>query len=145
MKLALTIIIATAMLAGVAACGEESTEAEPEATTPEIVVPDYEIAKTEDISYADVKRYEYDVVVPDKVTEEQFEVIVLDVIEKAKSEHDFNAVVVFAYRKANEVDGFYTVGKAELSRDGDWAAADTVDAGDYDSMELVVEFGSAIE
>lgn len=112
--------------------------AAPEAQ-PATEVPDYTIARTEDLSFANAVRTQYRVVVPGEPTETDLRAVVDDVIAKAKEDKPFNAVSFGLFASEDEIDGAYTLGAAELAPDGQWDKADTVEPGDYDAMKLTVE------
>lgn len=113
-----------------------ATQAEPE--EPAVQVPDYTVARIEDLSFGDTVRLQYRVVVPGEVDEAGLRAIVDDVVAAAEQERAFNALSVGLFASEDEVDGAYTLGVAELAPQGKWDAADTVEAGDYDAMELTV-------
>ena len=60
-------------------------------------------------------------------------------LEQAKAGPAFSAVAIGLFGEDDDVQQAYTLGVAEFAPGGDWSAADTVDAGDYDAMELVVD------
>ena len=105
---------------------------------PEVAVPDYTVAKVEDLSFGATIRTQYRVVVPGEVTEAELRAVVDEVVAKAKQDKPFNALSVGLFASEDEIDGAYTLGVAELAPGGQWDAADTVEAGDYDAMELTV-------
>lgn len=102
-------------------------------------VPAYTIARTEDLSFANVARTQYRVVVPGEPTEVELRAVVDDVIAKAKEGKPFNAVSVGLFASEDEIDGAYTLGVAELAPEGQWDKANTVEPGDYEAMKLTVE------
>jgi len=114
--------------------GDTAASAHSEGSSVE--VPDYAIAATEDLSFGDVVRTQYRVVVLGDPTEDELRAVVDDVIEQAKEGDAFNAVSVGLFASEDEVDSAYTLGYAEYAPGGEWDAADTVDAGDYEAMEL---------
>jgi len=124
------VIVVVALFVIVGTC----TSPEPEKVSEKI--PSYSIAKIKDISYGNVKRFEYHVVIPDEVTPEQMKLVVKDVVDKAKKEEKFNAIVVMMYDYPEYIDHGYTLGRAVFAPDGDWSKADTVEAGDYSKMEF---------
>lgn len=101
-------------------------------------VPDYTVARVDDVSMGTAVRFEYRVVIPGEPTEADLRAVVDAVVEEAKAEQPFNALSIGLYNSEDEIDGAYTLGVAELAPGGDWGAADTVEAGDYDAMELTV-------
>lgn len=115
------------------------TTASADSEGPGVEVPDYRIAATEDLSFGDVVRTQYRVVVSGDPTEDELRAVVDDVIEQAEADEPFNAVSVGLYASEDEIDGAYTLGYAEYAPGGEWDAADTVNAGDYEAMELKLE------
>ena len=110
------------------------TSPESEKVTEEI--PSYSIAEINDISYGNVKRFEYNVVIPEEVTPEQMKLVVKDVVDKAKKGEKFNAIVVMMYDYPEYIGYGYTLGRVVFAPDGDWSKADTVEAGDYNKMKF---------
>lgn len=104
-------------------------------------LPAYTIAKVEDISIVNAKRYTYHVVVTQNPTVDDLAKIADKVIEKAKSERPFNAVVIGFYDYPEYIGLGYIFGKVEYSPNGDWASAKTVSTGDYSSMRAVRDLG----
>jgi hypothetical protein len=113
-----------------------SVQADPAATV--VDVPEYTVAKVEDLSFGDTVRLQYRVVVPGAVDEAGLRAVVDDVVEAAKAARPFNALSVGLFASEDEIDGAYTLGLAELAPGGQWAAADTVETGDYAAMKLTV-------
>ncbi len=111
---------------------------ETEDAAPAVEVPDYTVARIEDLSFGDTVRLQYRVVVPGEVDEAGLRAVVDDVVAAAKQDRAFNALSVGLFASEDEIDGAYTLGLAELAPGGKWDAADTVVAGDYDAMELTV-------
>lgn len=138
------------LLALLTACGEEAEEdgnaeavEEQVEVEDKIEVPGYTIVEEGDLSIASAERWEY-WLVPDDIyiSESEIEDMVADALEKAKEDRDFNAVAIWVIDDARQVGNGYTIAKAEYAPEGDWAKAMEVDAGDYDSHELVVDMGS---
>lgn len=100
---------------------------------------DYFIAEKEDISMADTNRYNWNVVIKNSVTPEQIKFVSKEIIESAKKEYDFNALTLMFYDYEEYIGHGYTLGKTTFAPDGEWAKANTVNAGNYDSMEYVFE------
>ena len=121
---------------------DSSAAADSPATTeeaePEVEVPDYTVALIEDLSYGAVVRFQYRVVVPGEVDEAGLRAVVDEVVATAEQGTAFNALSVGLFASEDEIDGAYTLGVAELAPGGQWDAADTVEAGDYEAMELTV-------
>ena len=116
----------------------ETPAAETAEAVPAVEVPDYTVARIEDLSFGETVRLQYRVVVPGDVDEVGLRAVVDDVVAAAKQERAFNALSVGLFASEEEIDGAYTLGVAELAPGGMWDAADTVEAGDYDAMELKV-------
>ena len=114
------------------------TAATTEEVEPEVEAPDYTVARIEDLSYGAVVRFQYRVVVPGEVDEAGLRAVVDDVVATAEAGAAFNALSIGLFASEDEIDGAYTLGVAELAPGGQWDAADTVEAGDYDAMELTV-------
>lgn len=121
------------------ACGSTSS------TSSTIAVPHYTTAKEKDKSWGAAKRYEYDVVVDGKPTHAQLDAIASEVVQKAKDEHPLNAVFVFFFEKKSEISAGngYTLGRAQYAPGGDWGNAADVQTGDYSTMKLTMDYGSA--
>jgi hypothetical protein len=119
--------------------GADSLSAEPpeSSTDAQEIVVAYEVVKKEDISIGNVKRYSWEVVVKEPASIDQLKAIASEVIERAKDDKDFNALVVSFYDYAEFIGNGYVLGKVEFAPDGDWAKADTVETGEYDKMEYV--------
>lgn len=100
---------------------------------------DYFIADKEDISMADTTRYNWNVVIKDPVTPEQMRFVSKEIIESAKQNFDFNALTLMFYDYEEYIGHGYTLGKTIFAPDGEWAKANTVNTGNYDSMEYVFE------
>ncbi len=115
---------------------DDEDASEPADTTP---VPDYEIVETEDLTFGDTVRFQYRVRVAGEPTEDELRAVIDDVLAQAKAGPAFNAISIGLYGEDDDVQAAYTLGVAEFAPGGDWSAADTVDADDYDVMELVVE------
>ena len=138
------VFVAAAVLWGVVLLIPQSpdTDSQPSTNSEQaslVSVRDYTIVTTEDLSFGATTRYQYRVVVPGDTTEEELRAVVDDIVETAKDGPAFNAISVGLFASESEVDGAYTLGYAEYAPGGQWDAADTVSAGDYDAMTLKVD------
>lgn len=124
------------------ACEEEVTE-NVNKEIEEVEVPTYTIAEEGNLSIAGAERWEY-WLVPDDIyiSELEIEDMVADALEKAKEDRDFNALAIWVIDDPRQVGNGYTIAKAEYAPEGEWSQAMEVDAGDYESHELVVDMGS---
>lgn len=95
----------------------------------------YRVVEKGDISYANVKRPFWEVVVEEKVSIEALQDLSKELIEQAKKEEKFNAIVIGFYDYEEYIGTGYTLGKVEYAPDGDWSKANTVRAGDYKKMD----------
>jgi hypothetical protein len=116
------------------------TELTPQAT-PDVAPVTYTIADREDVSFGAVVRIVYRVGVGGlgvggSLTEEKLRRIAQEIIDDETAQEDVNAIGFFFYLPGTEITGVYTAGKADWAPDGDWASADTVQAGDYSRHEL---------
>ncbi|KMJ59382.1 hypothetical protein AB685_00370 [Bacillus sp. LL01] len=108
-------------------------------------VPNYYVAYSGDLNIANAKRYEYWAVVEDvMISEEEVKAIAHDVVENAKEEQKFNAIVVWLVDDERQVNNGYTIGKIEYAPEGDWAKAMDVKTGDYKTFEYAYNIGSPI-
>lgn len=96
---------------------------------------EYEVVEKGDISFGNTVRPEWSVVVGSKVSAEELKELSKEVIEIAKKEAKFNAIVVWFYDYEEYIGHGYTLGKVEYAPDGDWSKADTVKTGDYKKMD----------
>lgn len=117
--------------------GETETAAEPteppEPTAPPVT---YEVASREDVSFGATVRVVYRVEVSGPLTEEELRRIAQEIIDDETGQQDVNAIGFFFYLPGTDTSGVYTAGSADWAPGGDWASADTVEAGDYSGHEL---------
>ena len=102
-------------------------------------VPEYTIVKTTDVNVGVLaRRIAYTVQLPQRYTEEEARAIAEDIIEnrhKGKNGLKVNALVFFYLFPENR-GGVTPDGAIYWAPDAEWADADTVRAGDYDSFEF---------
>ena len=99
----------------------------------------YHIAKLEDISFSNIKRYRISAVIEEQVTPEQMKSVAKAIVEGFKKDHEFNTLVVFLYDYDEYVGDIYTLGRVIYAPDGDFAKAKYVETGDYSKMSYSFE------
>lgn len=93
-----------------------------------------------------IVRYGFDVVVHEQVSTEDLKAISKEIVELEKGYSDinaFNAISINFYDYEVFTSGISSVpplGIVEYAPNGEWSEADTVNAGDYESMEYSWEF-----
>ena len=102
--------------------------------------PSYTVAKIENDSFGSTKRYEIHVVLPGSSTGSQRMQIARRVVEDLKDEKPFNAAGVFFWKKKSDIGKMPAAHSIDYAPGGDWSEADTVETGDYSSMEYTVQF-----
>ena len=107
-----------------------------ETTEPTAVLLTYEVADREDVSFGATVRVVYRVTVSRPLSEADLRAISEELIFDETGQQDVNAIGFFFYLPGTDTNGAYTAGVADWAPDGDWAKADTVQAGDYSSHEL---------
>ena len=143
------IIIVVILIIG-AVFGEDQTEEEAQTTetqTEEVQTEDanidYEIISQKDFNFKDddnvkVVRYGLNVLVNEQVSIEELKEVSKEIVEEEKKENEFNAVSINFYDNEEFTSGISSVpplGIVEYAPNGEWSKADTVDTGDYGSME----------
>lgn len=98
-------------------------------------IMEYRIVEKGDASFGDVIRLSWEVVVNEKASTEELKKLSRDIIEQAKKEKKFNAIVIGFYDYEEYIGSGYTLGKVEYAPGGDWSEARTVKAGDYKKMD----------
>lgn len=99
-------------------------------------LPDYEVILKEDISFANAVRFVWNVVIKEPANVNQLQEISKILTEEAKQGPKFNSLSL-AFIDYEEYMGYgYTLGGVDFAFNGDWDAAGSVDAGDYDSMKF---------
>ncbi len=96
----------------------------------------FEIVQREDVSFGATVRIVYRVTVSAPISEADLSAISEHIIETETSSQDVNAIGFLFFLAGTDTNSVYTAGKADWAPDGDWARADTVQAGDYSSHEL---------
>lgn len=102
-------------------------------------LPEYSIANIEDLSYSAATRFEYTVVVSGEPTMQKVKDIAENVVERAKSNKNFNALIVGFYDYEEYIESAYTLGKVTFAPQGKWDKANTVSSGDYSEMSYKYE------
>ena len=128
-KSVLTISILLIYIANVVTpldLNNETSELKSEQTEKENVLSstNYEIVEEEDISYALAKRYNIRVVVNNNPpTKNQIRAISEKIVSDYKAKNA-DALAIFFYFDKGQIDGAYTLAKAEWAPNGDWSQAD---------------------
>ncbi len=143
-KVIIFVLVFSALLSGF-------TGSDDEADTPEYcdseLVTDYKIMESEDISYSNVIRMSYRVVVPSDISEDELKsTLVHIVLEKTSENPDIDEISIFAYDDEDDIHGAYTSGMLEWCPYGDWGAITPEIAGSNDrsTYEYNIDVGSAI-
>lgn len=102
----------------------------------EIILPSYDVVEIEDLAFSNVKRYNWNVVVHDEVTEDELILLSEQIVQEAKEVSDFNALSIMYYDYEEYIGFGYTLGSVDFAPGGDWGKADTVSTGDYDKMSF---------
>lgn len=126
----------TATPKGTAEPTKEPTPEPTDTTAPTVTPITYEIANRKDVSFGVVVRILYRVSVSAPLTEGDLRRIAQEIIDDETSQQDVNAIGFFFYLPGTDTTFLYTAGKADWAPHGDWASADTVQAGDYSDHEL---------
>lgn len=99
----------------------------------------YSIVKTEDLSYSTCVRIQHRIVVEKLLSTRELSPICREIIEEQLPRCAVNALGFFFYLPGTDTDYVCTAGSADWAPYGNWAAADTVEAGDYARHALLVE------
>ena len=83
-------------------------------------VVDYRVAQKDDVSFENVKRYCWQIVVNEQVNVEQLKEIAKQVVEKAKGDKDFNALSIGFYDYEEFIGHGYVLGSVNYAPEGDW-------------------------
>ena len=106
--------------------------------------PTYRIVEREDLSYADVSRYQFRVRVESPQTESQLQAICRTIIASQPGAQSANAVAFLFYLPGTDTRGFFTAGQGVFAADGKWENAGHSDKTARDTYRLVVEVGSCM-
>lgn len=88
----------------------------------EVKLPEYQIVGEDDISIATAKRISIDVLLEENpATKEHVEVLSKKIVDDY--EGDYDAIAIFYYFSKYQVEGAFTLAKAEWSPQGDWSKA----------------------
>ena len=112
------------------------THTPPPSPTDTPVPVTYEIAEREDVSFGAVVRIVYRVSVSGPLTEDDLRRITQEIIDDETNQQDVNAIGFFFFLPGTDTTSIYTAGTADWAPDGDWAKADTVQAGNYSRHRL---------
>ncbi len=116
------IILVLVMALSLSACGGEETVKNDIGKDNNISTGiEYEIVEKNEINIANAKRYSWEIVVKEKVNVEQLEELSKEIIEIAKKEKSFNAIVIGFYDYGEYIGTGFTLGKVEYAPEGDWA------------------------
>ena len=112
-------------------CSSKSTVKEPEqkkviqkqSQKYDLSKVDYEIIQTEDLSFLSADRFSVRVLINNNpTTEEQIKAVSEKIVEDYQNKAD--AVSIFFYFEESQIDGAYTLAKADWAPNGDWSQAD---------------------
>ena len=133
----LTAVSLLALVGGAVGCGGSSAEA-PVRT---IEAPEHTIVEVENASFISARRLIYRVQFPEKYTQEQAQLIAESIIEaRHRGDKDkVNALAFWFYFPGSDPSGGAD-GTMFWAPGGNWAKADTVQAGEYDSFEFLLRF-----
>ena len=96
----------------------------------------YKVIEKIDFSKGDTIKYIVDVVIYDKATSEDLELVSKIIVEKIKNEGDFNALAIFYYDEKDYIPyNLNTLGTITYAPSGDWDKAAIISSGDYTTME----------
>ncbi|MGM0445378.1 MAG: hypothetical protein ACQEQH_03140 [Bacillota bacterium] len=125
---------------------DEGNQTEENQTTKRDVDIDYEITSQKDMIFENenndnIVRYGFNVVIHEQVSTEDLKAISKEIVELEKGYSDinaFNAIAINFYDYEDFTSGISSVpplGIVEYAPNGEWSEADTVNSGDYESME----------
>lgn len=110
-----------------------------ETTVPTIVALKYKIFEKEDVSIANAKRYVWHVSVEGQPSTEDLSNLSVTIVEQAKEQSPFNAIVIGFYDYEEYYGSGYSLGKVTYAPNGDWSKASEIKTGDYLKMEYMNE------
>ena len=129
-KIILTILILFFVMIVLLGSNNETSELKSKQTETEtktknvLNTTNYEIAEEEDISHALAKRYSVRVVVNNNpATKSQIRAISEKIVNDYETKNA-DALAIFFYFDKGQIDGTYTLAKAEWAPNGDWSQAD---------------------
>ncbi|MCK4891536.1 MAG: hypothetical protein KAS78_02600, partial [Candidatus Pacebacteria bacterium] len=125
-KIILTILILFFVMIVSLDSNNETSELKSEQTEKEDVLntTNYEIVEEEDISHALARRYSVRVVVNNNpATKNQIKAISEKTVNDYKAKNA-DALAIFFYFDKGQIDGAYTLAKAEWAPNGDWSQAE---------------------
>ncbi|UNC91636.1 DUF4875 domain-containing protein [Candidatus Contubernalis alkaliaceticus] len=112
-------------------CGSDTAEPEQE-----IKLVSYEVESIENISFGNVDRFTWHVIINEPATTEELKEVAKEVLEEAKAKEKFNALSIMFYDYPEYMGHGYTLGDAIFAPEGDWSKADSVRSGEYDKMSF---------
>lgn len=110
-----------------------------ETTVPTIVALKYKIFEKEDVSIANAKRYVWHVSIEGQPSTEDLSNFSVTIVEQAKEQSPFNAIVIGFYDYEEYYGSGYSLGKVTYAPNGDWSKASEIKTGDYLKMEYMNE------
>jgi hypothetical protein len=123
-----------------------NTTATPSATTtPDIPIPKYQVAQTEDKSYGTIRRYNFRISLPEHYGRTEIERIAKDIVEKTIEQKPVNAISVMFYGPKTSTDGTWDIALAHWAPHGNWSAAPEVKTGDYATFQYSLTYHEASE
>lgn len=96
-----------------------------------INVPSYEVKEERDVSFPGALRFSYRIIVAGDLTEDQVLAVAGDLVAKKIAAIAINAITFLFYKTGTPWEGIYTKASVDWAPSGQWAKADTVQAGDY--------------
>jgi hypothetical protein len=100
----------------------------------------YEIASTEDLSFAGARRLNLRVALQEYYSKDQILAIARSEVERITAKQDVNAISIMFYAPGTRTNGAWDVGAVDWAPNGDWSAADTVRAGDYRNFAYSITY-----
>lgn len=121
----------------------ENTLEEPEpAVAQPSSVPTHSVRQTEDVSYADVVRYEIHVF-PERnireLSEQDFLQIAKYQVHRVTAEEFVNAIAIAFWGENQRIGNEAAYARSRWAPDGEWKNADLVDTGDYSRHSFIIE------
>jgi hypothetical protein len=113
-----------------------TTAPPPEPTNTPAPSVTYNIAQRQDVSFGTTVRIVYRVGVSGSLTDRELRRIAKEIIDDETGRQDVSAIRFFFYLPGTDTTNGYTAGTAVWAPNGDWASADTVQAGHYSKHQL---------